>query len=59
MNTTQSEMIQWYYEENGQKKGPVSGDAIAQLIRASTIAPATAAGIVGIATIGGIRGIRG
>ena len=41
MNTTQSEMIQWYYEENGHKKGPVSGDVIAQLIRASTISAGT------------------
>ena len=41
MNATQPTATQWFYEDNGQKKGPVSEEAIAQLIRASSISPGT------------------
>lgn len=41
MNATQAETTQWYYEENGQKKGPVSEEQISQLIRASTVSHGT------------------
>ena len=40
-NSQSSETTQWFYEENGHKMGPVSGDAIARLIRASTISAGT------------------
>lgn len=41
MNATQSEVTQWFYEEKGQRKGPVSEDTMVQLIKASTISRET------------------
>lgn len=41
MSETQNQATQWFYEEGGQKKGPVPEKAIAQLIQASTISRET------------------
>ncbi|GAB2476915.1 hypothetical protein GCM10027082_30330 [Comamonas humi] len=41
MSTSQPTATQWFYEDKGQKKGPVSEEAITQLIRASTISHGT------------------
>lgn len=41
MNPMQPAVTQWFYEDDGQKKGPVSEEAITQLIRAATISRGT------------------
>lgn len=41
MSASQAEPIQWFYEDKGQKKGPVTEEAIAQLIRVSTLSGST------------------
>ncbi|MDR2335466.1 MAG: DUF4339 domain-containing protein [Burkholderiaceae bacterium] len=41
MNATQSTTIQWFYEDKGQRKGPVSEEAMTRLIQSSTISRGT------------------
>lgn len=41
MNTKQPTATQWFYEDRGQRKGPVSEEAMTQLIQSSTVSRGT------------------
>jgi hypothetical protein len=41
MNDTQKAIVDWYYEENGQRKGPISEIHIVELIKSSAVGNGT------------------